>query len=146
MAATTKKASVTATKKAKAKTTGEDVIDMDSPPNKKKKQHVADRAASYFLTTTLKGNTINPYTKGSKNRIDVVFHKGGVPSDSGKPMMLLDLGGKALRVKWKASERLNLDEHATTQDIPMDFARYMGYMDTMDCMHQVGVTTIDGYH
>ena len=53
-------------------------------------------AASYFLTMTLKGYTVNPYTKGLKNRIDVVFHKGGMPSNSGKPVMMLDLRGKAL--------------------------------------------------
>ncbi len=114
--------------------------------NNKKKQRAAGQAASYFLTTTLKGNTINPYTKGSKNRIDVVFHKGGVPSDSGKPVMMLDLRGKALRVKWKASERLYSDLHATTQGIPVDSTRYMGYMDTVDFMHQAKVTTINRYH
>jgi hypothetical protein len=57
---------------------------------------MTDRAVSYFLTMTLKWYTVNPYSKGSKNMIDVVFHKGGIPPESGNPMMLLDLGGKAL--------------------------------------------------
>jgi hypothetical protein len=58
------------------------------------------------LTTTLKGYTVNPYWKGLKNKINVVFHESGVPSKSAKPVMKLNLGGQALRVEWKASERL----------------------------------------
>jgi hypothetical protein len=125
---------------------GEDVIDINSPPNKKKKQRAADRAASYFSTMTLKGYTVNPYSKGSKIMIDVIFHEGGVPPKSRKPVMMLDLGGKALQVEWKASERLYLDKQATSQGIPVDSVRYTGYPDTMDRMHQAGVTTINGYH
>ncbi len=108
MAAATKKAPAAATKKAGAKTAGEDAIDINSPPQKKKKQSAADRAASYFLTTTIKGYMVNPYSKGSKNMIDLVFQEGGVPPESGRPVMLLDLGGEALQVEWKASECLLL--------------------------------------
>jgi hypothetical protein len=40
---------------------------------------------------------VNPYSKGSKNMINVVFHKDSVPPGSRKlVMLLLDLGGKAL--------------------------------------------------
>jgi hypothetical protein len=60
-------------------------------------------------------------------------------------MMTLDLGGKALHVYWKASERLYSDKQATSQGIPKDSACYTGYADTMDCMHQAGVTAIDRY-
>ncbi len=56
-------------------------------------------AAEYFLTTTLKGYTVNPYSRGSKNRIDVVFHDSGVPSKAEEPVITLDHGGKALRVE-----------------------------------------------
>ncbi len=96
-AAATKKAPAAATKEAGAKKTGEDIINIDSPP--RKKQRAANQAASYFSTMTLKGYMVNPYSMRSKNMIDVVFHKGGVPPEYGKPVMLLDLRGKALRVK-----------------------------------------------
>ncbi len=69
---------------------------INSPPHKKRKQSAANWAASYFSTTTLKGYTVNPYSKGSKNIIDVVFHKGGMPPESRRPVMSLDLGEKAL--------------------------------------------------
>jgi hypothetical protein len=45
---------------------------------------------------TLKGYTVNRYSKGSKNCINAVFHKGGMLPKSTKPVMMLDLGGKAL--------------------------------------------------
>jgi hypothetical protein len=131
-------------KKARAKMMGEDVNNINSPLNKKKKQCGANQAASYYSTTTLKGYTINPHSKGSKFRIDVVFHKGGMPPKFAEPMMMLDLGGKALCVKWKASERLYFNEQATSQGIPMDSVRYTGYTDPMECMHQAGVTVING--
>jgi hypothetical protein len=88
------KAAPSALKKAGAKTTGEEVINIDTPT--KKKQHAADQAAAYFSTMTLKGYTVNPSSKGPKNMINVMFHKGGVPPESGKPVMSLDLGGEAL--------------------------------------------------
>jgi hypothetical protein len=120
------KTAATASKKASTKTTGEDVTDIDSPPSKNKKQCTADRATSYFLMTTQKGYTVDPYSKGLKNRIDVVFHKGSVPPKSADPLMTLDLGGKALCVKWKASECLYSDKQATSQGIPKDSACYLG--------------------
>jgi hypothetical protein len=51
------KAAAPAPKKAGAKTMGEEVIDIDTPP--KKKQHAANQATAYFLTKTLKGYTVN---------------------------------------------------------------------------------------
>ena len=62
---------------------GEEVIDIDTPP--KKKKHAANWAAAYFLTKTLKGYMVYQYSEGSKNRIDVVFHKGGIPSKRTHP-------------------------------------------------------------
>ncbi len=50
----------TATKKAEAKTMEDDIINIDSPPHKKKKQSPVDQATSYFSTTTLKGYMVNP--------------------------------------------------------------------------------------
>jgi hypothetical protein len=102
------KAAASAPKKAGAKTMGEDVININTPP--RKKQCAANRAAAYFLTKTLKGYMVNHYSKGSKNCIAVVFHKGGVPSKRAQPVMSLDQGGKALKVEWKLSERLFTDE------------------------------------
>ncbi len=115
-------------------------------PPPRKKQRVANQAMSYFSTATLKGYTVNPYSKGSKNMINIVFHEGGVPPESRKLVMLLDLGGKALQVKWKVSESLYSDEQATAQCVQVDSARYTGYADTIDRMHWAGVTAIEGYH
>jgi hypothetical protein len=47
------KAAASAPKKAGAKTMGEDIIDIDTPP--RKKQCAANRAAAYFSIKTLKG-------------------------------------------------------------------------------------------
>ncbi len=144
--ATTKKTKATASapKKAGIKTTGEEVINIGTPP--KKKQHAADRAAAYFLTKTLKGYMVNHYSKGSKNCIDVVFHEGGIPSKRAQPMMSLDQGGKALKVEWKLSERFFTDEQGMAQAIPKDSAWYNGYADTLDRIHQAGVFPVDKYY
>ncbi len=69
-----------------------------------------------------------------------------MPPKSAGPVMMLDLGGKAIQVKWKASECLYLDKQATSQGIPVDSACYTGYADTMACMHWAGVTAIDRYY
>ncbi len=104
------KAAATATKKASAKTMGDNVIKVDTPPSKKAKQRAAARAATYFSTTALKGYIVNPYSRWSKNCINMVVHDGGVPSKSKEPMIFLDHGGKALCVKW---EKLFTDLQAT---------------------------------
>jgi hypothetical protein len=51
---------------------GEAVINIDTSP--KKKQHATNQATAYFSTKTLKGYTVNHYSKGIKNCINVVFH------------------------------------------------------------------------
>jgi hypothetical protein len=83
--------------------------------------------------TALEGFTVNPYSRGSKNCIDVVFHNGGVPSKSKEPVIYLDHGGKALRVKWKLPKKLFTDLQATA-----------GH--TQDRMHQAGVHPIEKYY
>jgi hypothetical protein len=123
---------------------GEEVIDIDTPS--KKKQHAANRAAAYFSTKTPKGYMVNHYSKGSKNCIDVVFHKGGIPSKRTHPVMSLDQGGKALKVEWKLSKRLFMDKQATAQAIPKDSARQNGYTDTPDRIHQAGVMPINKFY
>ncbi len=46
----------------------------------------------------------------------------------------------------KAAKSLYLDKEATAQCIQVYSVHYTEYADTMDCMHQAGVTTINGYH
>jgi hypothetical protein len=75
---------------------GEEVIGIDTPP--KMKQCASDWAAAYFLTKTLKGYTVNHYSKGSKNCINVVFHKGCIPSERVHPVMSLNQGGNASKL------------------------------------------------
>ena len=87
-------------KRGKTKMTGDDPIDVDTPPPEKQKD-VTKQAEMYFSTTCKKGYTVNPWLKGSKNYIDVVFHDGGVPDSSEEPNITLDEGGKALHVEWK---------------------------------------------
>jgi hypothetical protein len=89
---------------------------------------------------------MNPYSTGSKNCIDVVFHNGGVPSKSKEPVISLDHGGKALRVEWKLPKKLFTDLQATAQGIPKDSVRFNGYGHTQDCMHQAGVHPIKKYY
>jgi hypothetical protein len=142
------KASATASKKkAGAKTTGEDVINLDNPPpKKKKKKGVAKKAAEYFSTTTLKGFTVNPYSRGSKNRIDMVFHDSGVPSKAEDPVITLDHGGKALCVEWKLPEKLFTNLQATAQGINEDSARFNGYGHTQDCMQRAGMHPVERFY
>jgi hypothetical protein len=137
------KATTTATKKAGNKTTSDDDIEVDNPLSKKTKQRAATRAAAYFSTTALKGYTVNPYSRGSKNRIDVVFHNSSVPSKSGEPVISLDHRGKALRVEWKIPEKLFMDLQATAQGMLKDSARFNGYGHTQDHMHQAGVHSVE---
>ena len=85
-AAGTKKAA--STKTGGRKSMGGETIDIDTPP-KKKRSTVAARYSikkeGFF--------TMNPYTHGSKNKIDIVLHEGGVPSKDAQPQVsLLYLG------------------------------------------------------
>ncbi len=98
----------------------------------------------YFSTTSKKGYTINPWLKGAKNYIDVVFHDGGVPAKSEEPNITLNKGGKALRVEWKLLKKLYTPMQATAQLIPVDSARYNGYCNTQDQMKAAGVHPLKG--
>jgi hypothetical protein len=140
------KASTTASKKkAGAKTTGEEVIDLGTPP-KKKKKGTAKKPAECFSTTTLKGFMVNPYSRGSKNRIDVVFHDSGVPSKAEEPVITLNHGGKALRVEWKLPEKLFTNLQATAQGINKNSAQSNGYGHTQDRMQQAGVHPVERFY
>jgi len=97
----------------------------------------------YFSTTCKKGYTVNPWSKGTKNYIDVVFHDGGVPDSSEEPNISLDKGGKALRVEWKLPEKLFTAMQATAQSIPIDSVRYNGYCNTQDQMKTAGVHPVE---
>jgi hypothetical protein len=137
------KATTTATKKAGNKTTGDNDIEVGTPLSKKAKQRAATRAAAYFSTTALKGYTVNPYSRGSKNRIDVVFHDGSVPSKSKELVISLDHRGKALCVEWMLPEKLFMDLQATAQGMLKDSAHFNGYGHTQDHMHQAGVHSVE---
>jgi hypothetical protein len=63
--------------------------------------------------TNKTGYTINPWSRGSKNYINMVFHDGGVPAKSKEPTITLDKGGKALRVQWKLPEKIFISMQAT---------------------------------
>ena len=89
--------------------------------------------------------TMNPYAHGSKNKIDIVLHEGGVPSKDAQPQVSLLLGGKALSVQWKMSEKLFSELQASGQGIPRDSSRFMGYSDTMQEMKKAGVVATDGF-
>ncbi len=60
--------------------------------------------------------------------------------------MLLDQGGKALKVEWKLSKHLFTDKQAMAQAIPKDSTWYNGYADTPDRIHQAGVIPIDKFY
>ena len=91
----------------KKKTTGEETIDLDTPPSPRKKPRAA--AARYSIEK--RGcYTVNPSAHRSKTKIDVVLHEGGVPSKDAQPQVSLLLGGKTLSVQWKTSEKL-FSEH-----------------------------------
>ena len=147
MPKTAKKSSTAAgTKKAASKktggrkSTGGETIDIDTPP-KKKRSTVAARYSikkeGFF--------TMNPYAHGSKNKIDIVLHEGGVPSKDAQPQVSLLLGGKALSVQWKTSEKLFSELQASGQGIPRDSSRFMGYSDTMQEMKKAGVVATNGF-
>jgi hypothetical protein len=124
---TTKSKSASLAKRGKAKTTGDEPFDVDI----------------HFSMTGKKGYTINPWSRGSKNFIDVVFHDCGVPAKSEEPNITLNEGGSALRVEWKLPEKLFTATQATAQSIPVDSARYNGYCNTQDQMKAAGVHPVE---
>jgi hypothetical protein len=144
MAKPTKKSkSASLLKRGNAKTMGDEPFDVDTPPPKKHKD-AANRASKYFSTTNKKGYTVNPWSRGSKNFIDVVFHDGGVPVKSEEPNITLDEGGSALRVEWKLPEKLFTATQTTVQSILVDSSRYNGYCNTQDQMKAARVHPVEG--
>ena len=138
-----KRGAVAGGKKAapKKKTTGEETIDLDTPPRKK------PRAPAALYSTEKRGcYTVNPYAHRSKNKINVVLHEGGVPSKDAQPQVSLLLGGKTLSVQWKTSEKLFSELQASAQGIARDSSRFMGYSDTMQELKKAGVVPIEGYY
>jgi hypothetical protein len=140
-----KKASAPA-RKAGAKSTGEEAICLDGSPPTKKSRGDAARVSTYFSTSTTKVFTVNPYSKGNKSLIDVVFHEGGYPPESAQPRMTLLPGGKVLQVEWKSAEVLFSVAQATAQKIKKSSSRFAGYADTVDKMGAANEVAIDGYH
>jgi hypothetical protein len=120
-----------------------EAIDLDTPPRKKP---CATATASRYSVDRMQGFTVNPYAKGSKNKINIVLHKGGVPPDDTQPHVTLLPGGMTLSIQWKAPKKLYTKLQATTQKIRRDASHFMGYSDTMQLMRNNGVTTVEGYH
>jgi hypothetical protein len=89
------------------KTTGEETIDLETPPRKKPRT-----AAARYSIEKRGCYTVNPYPHRSKNKIDVVLHEGGVQSKDAQPQVSLLLGGKTLSVQWKMPEKLFSDLQA----------------------------------
>jgi hypothetical protein len=128
-------------KYAGRKTTGEETIDLDTPPRKN------PRAPAARYSIEKRGcYTVNPYAHRSKNKIDVLLHKGGVPSKDAQPQVSLLLGGKTLSVQWKTLEKLFSELQASAQGIARDFSRFMGYSDTMQELKKAGVVATEGYY
>ncbi len=126
--ATTCKTKAPPRKKGGAKTTGEEEpVDVDSPTPKKKQRATPAR---YFVNPPW-GYTVNPYIQGSKNKIDVVLHKGGVPPQNTRPQVSLLPEGRMLSIQWKTSEKLYSNLQAAVQGIAKNSSRYMGYSNTM---------------
>ena len=76
------------TKRVGPKTTGDDVFDVDAS-DKKQRASKPSSAPRWSLNQT-KGFTVNPYSKGSKSRVDIVVHDSGVPADDRKPNIKLE--------------------------------------------------------
>ena len=140
--AATKTKAPTKKKGGSKKTWDDDPIDVDSPPPKKKQRATSTR---YFVDPP-RGFTVNPYVQGSKNKIDIVLHEGGVPPQDAQPQVSLLPGGRMLSVQWKTPEKLYSDLQAAVQGIAKNSSRYTGYSDTMQLMVSAGVRAVDGYH
>jgi hypothetical protein len=120
-----------------------EAINLDTPP--RKKPHATPTALRYSVNMT-RGFTINPYAKGSKNKINIVLHEGSVPPDDAKPHVTLLPGGTTLSIQWKAPKKLYTKLQATAQKIRRDSSHFMGYSDTMQLMRNNGVAAMEGYH
>jgi len=131
------------TKRVGPKTTGDDVFDVDAS-DKKQRASKPSSAPRWSLNQT-KGFTVNPYSKGSKSRVDIVVHDSGVPADDRKPNIKLDVGGRSVEFEWKLPESHFSDEQAEVQAIDRNSSRYSAYEDTMDKMHKAGTKAVDGF-
>jgi hypothetical protein len=126
MAKTTKKSnSASLVKRGNAKTMSDAPIDVDIPPQESQRHR--QPGVKVLLHNQQEGVHHNPWLRGSKNYIDVVFHNGGVPAKIEEPNITLDKGGKALHIEWKLPEKLFTAMQAIAQSIPMDSAWYDGY-------------------
>jgi hypothetical protein len=121
-----------------------EAIFVDTPPRGKKP--CATATASRYSVDTMRGFTVNPYAKGSKNKIDIILHEGGVPPNDAQPQVTLLPGGMMLSIQWKAPEELYIKLQATAQKIRRDSSHFMGYSNTMQLMRKNGVTPMEGYH
>jgi hypothetical protein len=121
---------------------GRNPLTSTTPPPRKKPH----TAAARYPTKKRDCYTINPYTHRSKNKIDIVLHKGGVPSTDAQPQISLLFGGKTLSIQWKTSERLFSKLQALTQGIARDSSCFMGYSDTMQELKKAGVIATGGYY
>jgi hypothetical protein len=120
-----------------------EAIALDTPPRKKP---CATATALCYSIDMMRGFNINPYAKGSKNKIDIVLHKGNVPPDDAQPHVTLLPGGMMLSVQWKAPEKLYTKLQATTQKIRRNSSHFIGYSDTMPLIRNNGVAPMEGYH
>jgi hypothetical protein len=130
-------------KSSNKKTTGMDAININTPL--RKKPHATTTASRYSINIMCR-LTINPYTKGSKNKVDIIPHEGSVPPNNAQPHVTLLSGGMTLSIQWKAPEKLYTKQQATTQKIRRESAHFMGYSNTMQLMRNNGVTPMEGYH
>ena len=89
---------------------------------------------------------VNPYSKGNKSLIDVVFHEGGYPAESAQPRITLLPGGKDLQVEWKSAEVLFSVAQASAQKIKRNSSRFAGYLDTVNKMGMALEVAVNGYH
>ncbi len=78
-----------------------EAIELDTPL--RKKPHATATALRYSINAMC-GFTINPYAKGSKNKIHILLHEGGVSPNEVHPHVTLLTGGMTLSIQWMAPE------------------------------------------
>jgi hypothetical protein len=100
----------------------------------------------HYSVNTTQGFTVNHYVKGSKNKIDIVLHKSGVPPNDAQPHITLLNGGMMLSIQWKAPKKIYNKIQATAQKIRRESSHFMGYSNTIQLMRNNGVTAVEGYH
>jgi hypothetical protein len=133
------------TQKTGRKMTGLDnnPIDLDSPPPSKKQR---SKAPTCFSGNTLRGFTINPYAQRTKNKINLLLHKGRVPPKNVQPQVNLLPGRSMISVLWKTPDKLFLEMQASDQGIKPNSSRFFRYSDTMQLMVSAGIRAVNGYH